>query len=102
MLRYRNLVVRQAVHMKNRMSGMLMEVGAEYNKQQLHGKKYFTALLDQVGGSAGIGERSAATEPGHAGDVRDDAAAVALRAAARTRAGRTSETAEEHSTEWAR
>ena len=28
MLRYRNLVVAQAVQMKNRMSGMLMEVGA--------------------------------------------------------------------------
>jgi transposase len=30
------------------MSGLLMEVGAEYNKQQLHGKKYFTELLDRV------------------------------------------------------
>jgi len=45
MLRYRNLVVTQAVRMKNKMSGLLMEVGAEYNKQQLHGKKYFTELL---------------------------------------------------------
>jgi transposase len=45
MLRYRNLVVAQAVRMKNKMSGLLMEVGAEYNKQQLHGKKYFTELL---------------------------------------------------------
>jgi transposase len=48
MLRYRNLVVAQAVRMKNKMSGLLMEVGAEYNKQQLHGKKYFTELLDTV------------------------------------------------------
>jgi transposase len=48
MLRYRNLVVRQAVQMKNRMSGMLMEVGAEYRKQQLHGKQYFGELLDQL------------------------------------------------------
>ncbi len=39
MLRYRNLVVRQAVRMKNKMSGLLMEVGAQYNKQQLHGKR---------------------------------------------------------------
>jgi len=30
------------------MSGLLMEVGAEYNKQRLHGKKYFPELLDQL------------------------------------------------------
>jgi len=48
MLRYRNLVVGQATRMKNKMSGLLMEVGAEYNKQRLHGKQYFTALLDTV------------------------------------------------------
>ncbi len=48
MLRYRNLVVGQAVRLKNKMSGLLMEVGAEYNKQRLHGKPYFTELLDTV------------------------------------------------------
>ena len=48
MLRYRNLVVGQAVRMKNKMAGLLMEAGAEYNKQRLHGKKYFTELLDTV------------------------------------------------------
>lgn len=48
MLRYRNLVVAQSVRMQNKMSGMLMEVGAEYNKQQLHGKKYFTGLLENL------------------------------------------------------
>jgi transposase len=48
MLRYRNLVVAQAVRMKNKMSGLLMEAGAEYNKQRLHGKQYFTELLDAV------------------------------------------------------
>jgi transposase len=48
LLRYRTLVVRQATRMKNKMSGLLMEVGAEYNKEQLHGKKYFTHLLDTV------------------------------------------------------
>ena len=30
------------------MSGLLMEVGAQYNKRQLHGKKYFAALLERV------------------------------------------------------
>jgi len=48
MLRYRNLVVGQAVRMKNRMSGLLMEVGAEYSKRRLHGKQYFTALLETL------------------------------------------------------
>jgi len=48
LLRYRNLVVGQAVQMKNRMSGLLMEVGAEYGKQRLHGAKYFSELLDQL------------------------------------------------------
>jgi transposase len=48
MLRYRNLVVRQETRMKNKMSGLLMEAGAEYNKQRLHGRKYFTELLDTV------------------------------------------------------
>lgn len=48
MLRYRNLVVAQAVRMKNKVSGLLMEVGAEYNKQRLHGKQYFTELLGTV------------------------------------------------------
>jgi transposase len=47
-LRYRNLVVAQATRMKNKMGGLLMEVGAEYNKQQLHGKKYFHELLDNL------------------------------------------------------
>jgi transposase len=48
LLRYRNTVVAQAVRMKNKMSGLLMEVGAEYNKQQLHGKKYFTELMGRL------------------------------------------------------
>ncbi len=48
MLRYRNLVVGQVTQLKNRMSGFLMEVGAPYNKEQLHGKKYFIELLDNL------------------------------------------------------
>lgn len=47
-LRYRSMVVRTAVKMKNKMSGLLMEVGAQYNKKRLHGKKYFGELLEQV------------------------------------------------------
>jgi transposase len=48
LLRFRNLVVGQAVQMKNKVSGLLMEVGAEYNKKQLHGAKYFGELLDRL------------------------------------------------------
>jgi len=48
MLRYRNLIVQQAVQMKNRMSGLLMEVGAEYNKERLHGAAYFGELVGQL------------------------------------------------------
>lgn len=48
MLRYRNLVVRQAVRMKNKIAGLLMETGAPYSKDRLHRKKYFAALLDNI------------------------------------------------------
>ena len=44
-LRYRNLLVRQSVQMKNRMAGLLMETGVIYNKQKLHQKHYFAELV---------------------------------------------------------
>lgn len=47
-LRYRNMIVRTAVKMKNKISGLLMEVGATYSKKRLHGKKYFNELLERV------------------------------------------------------
>jgi transposase len=47
-LRYRNHVVRTAVKMQTKMSGLLMEVGASYSKKRLHGKKYFNALLERI------------------------------------------------------
>ena len=45
-LRYRNLLVRQSVQAKNRISSMLMETGVPYNKQKLHGRRYFDQLLE--------------------------------------------------------
>ena len=48
MLRYRNLVVSEAVRMKNRIAGLLMETGSEYNKQRLHGARYFSQLLENL------------------------------------------------------
>jgi transposase len=44
-LRYRHLVVRQVVQMKNRISGLLMESGISYDKQRLHKMGYFTELF---------------------------------------------------------
>jgi transposase len=44
-LRYRNLVQRQTVQMKNRISGLLMETGVSYNKLRLHRMGYFEQLL---------------------------------------------------------
>jgi len=48
MMRYRGLVVDQASRMKNKISGLLMECGAEYNKKRLHGEKYFAELLGKL------------------------------------------------------
>ncbi|MFT5042902.1 MAG: transposase [Hyphomicrobiaceae bacterium] len=47
-LRYRNLLVQQAVRLKNRIGGVLMECGEEYVKSRLHGKAYFYELLDSL------------------------------------------------------
>ena len=44
-LRYRNLVVKQMVQMKNRVSCLLMEDGVSYDKQRLHRVGYFSELL---------------------------------------------------------
>lgn len=47
-LRYRNLLVQESTRMKNKTAGLLMEVGAEYNKARLHGRRYFEELLESV------------------------------------------------------
>ena len=47
-LRYRNLLVRESIRMKNKVAGLLMEVGAVYNKKKLHGSGYFKNLLETV------------------------------------------------------
>jgi transposase len=40
-LRYRNLLVRQMVQMKNKISTLLRKAGISYNKQRLHKASYF-------------------------------------------------------------
>ena len=47
-LRYRSHVVRMATTIKNKMSGLLMEVGAEYSKKRLNGRSYFSDFLETV------------------------------------------------------
>jgi transposase len=47
-LRFRNLMVRMAVRMKNKCSGLLMEVGAQYDKKKLRGKGYFEQLMKDL------------------------------------------------------
>src|SRR5215467_9330419 len=44
-LRYRHLLVRQMVQMKNRVSGLLLETGVSHNKQRLHKVRYFQELI---------------------------------------------------------
>jgi transposase len=44
-LRYRNLLVRQMVQMKIKISSLLMEAGVSYNQQRLHKAGYFRELL---------------------------------------------------------
>jgi transposase len=44
-LRYRNLLVRQMVQMKIKISTLLMEAGISYNKQRPHKAGYFRELL---------------------------------------------------------
>lgn len=47
-LRYRNLLVREAAKLKTKTASLLMEVGAEYSKKRLFGCKYFQELLDSL------------------------------------------------------
>src|SRR5215472_9767238 len=53
-LRYRSLVVKQMVQMKNRVSGLLMETGVSYNELRLHRMGYFADLMsssEEIGDS---------------------------------------------------
>ena len=47
-LRYRNFLVRQAVAMKNKTTGILMEVGVQYDASRIHRQGYFYDLLDAL------------------------------------------------------
>ncbi len=47
-LRYRNLLVHQSTQIKNKIAGLLMQTGTEYQRRRLHGKRYFQQLLTQL------------------------------------------------------
>lgn len=47
-LRFRNFLVRQAVIMKNKTTGLLMESGVEYDSKRIHRQKYFYELLENL------------------------------------------------------
>jgi transposase len=49
LLRYRTATVQMSTRMKNKISGLLMANGVEYDSRRLHGKKYFSELLTELG-----------------------------------------------------
>jgi len=48
LLRYRTGMVQMSTRMKNKISGLLMMNGIEYDSHRLHGKKYFSELLSEL------------------------------------------------------
>jgi transposase len=44
-IRFRRAVVNEQTRFKNMTAGMLMEVGVEYERRRLHGKRYFHELM---------------------------------------------------------
>jgi transposase len=48
LLRYRNLLVREAVRFQNRTTGLLMETGTEYRSKDVRGFKAFNAFVDNL------------------------------------------------------
>jgi transposase len=46
-LRYRNLLVRASVQMQNKIAGLLLEMGVEYDTPRLHRKQYFRRLIEE-------------------------------------------------------
>lgn len=47
-LRFRHFLVRTATALKNKSACLLMECGVEYNKERLHGKRYFSELVENL------------------------------------------------------
>jgi transposase len=86
-LRYRHLLVRQMVQMKNRVSGLLMETGVEHNKQRLHKVGYFHELIHESGGSS-LHPAVAEDQPRDDRAVSEDRVCPGQFSSARSNAGR--------------
>ena len=87
-LRYRHLLVRQMVQMKNRVSGLLMETGVSYNKQRLHKVGYFRELMSTTRRSSESIRPLAEAQPGHHHSIAEDGIRPGQFAAARSAVGR--------------
>jgi transposase len=48
LMRYRQMMVQQSVRMHNKTAGLLMESGVSFHKTKLHGKKYFSNLIESL------------------------------------------------------
>lgn len=48
LMRYRNLLVRESTRFKNRLACCLMEMGVEYDARRLHGKGYYSDLMNEL------------------------------------------------------
>src|SRR6202167_2081165 len=48
LMRYRHMIVQQAVRMHNKTAGLLMESGVSFQKTKLQGKKYFADLIKRL------------------------------------------------------
>ena len=48
LMRYRHMIVQQAVRMHNKTAGLLMESGVSFHKTKLRGKKYFADLIKSL------------------------------------------------------
>src|SRR5580704_2548907 len=71
-LRYRNLVVSEAVRMKNRISGLADGNRSGVQPTAATREGLFRRTDGEPGGSARVGTATVAAEPGSAGDVRGD------------------------------
>jgi transposase len=98
-LRYRHLLVRQMVQMKNRVSGLLMETGVEHNKQRLHKVGYFHELLST---QPEVPHPTVAEDqPGYDRAVSEDRVCPGQFSSARSDPGRSNQAAQNDSWSWA-
>jgi transposase len=100
-LRYRHLLVRQMVQMKNRVSGLLMETGVSHNKRQLHRVGYFRDLMASNENIDESIRSASSTEPRNDHATREDRICPGPFSAARSVAHGESPTAQDGSGSWA-